>query len=129
MILEKDDQANIEASEKFIEFFFRPDIYGAALANMQPGLFLPITESGMQSDEFFNHPTLARYKNILDNMFVSVGISSDYSFIYEKRHPAAGEIGVSYPLAAVMEKVASEAMTVEEAVKWGQNMMERLAED
>lgn len=129
MILEKDDQAKIEASEKFIEFFFRPDIYGAALANMQPGLFLPITESGMQSDEFFNHPTLARYKDILDNMFVSVGISSDYSFIYEKRHPAAGEIGVSYPLAAVMEKVASEAMTVEEAVKWGQNMMERLAED
>lgn len=128
MILEKDDQAKIEASEKFIEFFFRPDMYGAALANMQPGLFLPITELGMESEDFFNHPTIARYEEIMKTMFKAVETGTLYGFEYEKRHPAAGEIGVSFPLAAVMERIASGAMTVEQAVEWGQKNMERMAE-
>ncbi|MDD3427674.1 MAG: extracellular solute-binding protein, partial [Caldisericia bacterium] len=129
MILEREDQAKIEASKKFIEFFFRPNMYGAALANMQPGLFLPITELGMQSEEFLKHATIARYGEIMNNMFKSVETSSHYCFLHEKRHPAAGKIGVSYPLAAVMQRIASDTMTVEQAVEWGQKMMEELAED
>lgn len=123
------DKAKQEACAKFIEFFFRPDNYGWFLANMQPGLALPITETGMASKEFWEHPILARFEDIMNAQLEQVWTGSLFGFEYEKRNPYVGEIGVSFILAETLQRAVTKQLTVEKAVEWGHNRMLSITED
>lgn len=127
MILTKDADKQA-ACKEFISFFMGEEIYGKTLASMQPGLMLPVTETGMNSKEYFEHPTHVRFKSILDAEFDQVKTGSLYGFKFEKRNEFVGEIGVSYVLGETLQRVVSGQLSPADAVKWGEEHMKSLTE-
>lgn len=126
MIFTEDEQKRA-ASEEFIRFLFRPDNYGRWLAEMQPGLFMPITETGMNSDGFWNHPTIQNYEEIVRMTLEQVETGSRYGFEYETRNPHVGEIEQSFLLAETFHRAAIGELSVTEAVEWGHQQMLNIA--
>ncbi len=122
------DAAKKDACEKFIEFFFRPEIYGLTMAAMQPGLTLPITKTGMESPDFLEDPILTRYSLVMENTLKQVHTGSLYGFMHEVRNPAVGEIGVNWVPGETFQRIVSKQMTVKQAVEWGHNRMLSIAE-
>jgi multiple sugar transport system substrate-binding protein len=123
MMIFTKDKAKRQACEKFLEFFFRDDNYGLTLANMQPGLYLPITETGMKSEAYFQNPVIKRFNKVIDAEFAQVKTGSLFGFEYPKRNQFVGEIGTSYILGETLQRAVSKQLTPEKAVEWGFNKM------
>ena len=123
MMIFTKDRAKRAACEKFLEYFFEPENYGLTLATMQPGLYLPITESGMKSTAYFQNPVIKRFSKVIDAEFAQVGTGSLPGFEYPKRNPFVGEIGASYILGESLQRAVSKQLTPEQAVEWGYNKM------
>lgn len=104
------------------------EVYGGALANMEPGLMLPITESGMNSEDFFDQEINAMYADIIKAELEQVKTGSLYGFKYPVRNEYAGEIGVSYILGGTLERVVSGTLSPADAVAWGEEQMLALCE-
>ena len=58
MLLSK-DEAKQEAAKKFLAYLLEPDNYGRFL-NMEPGLFLPVTEDGAKAETFWSDPVVSQ---------------------------------------------------------------------
>lgn len=123
MMVFTEDPDKQAACFEFIKFFMSKEIYGKTLANLQPGLCLPVTETGMNSKEYFENPTQVRFKSIIDAEFNQVKTGSLYGFKFEKRSDFAGEIGVSFLLGETLQRVVSGQLSPADAVKWGEEQM------
>ena len=66
MIMTK-DAAKMEASKKFLSFLMEPGNYGRFI-NMEPGLFLQITESGSKDSTFWDDPIAVKYKSQIEKI-------------------------------------------------------------
>ncbi len=128
LMIFSDDPAIQQICKDFILYFMSAEMYGKALSNMEPGLMLPITETGMQSDDFFNQEINAKYANIIKAELEQVKTGSLYGFKYPVRSAYAGEIGVSYLLGGTLERVVSGTMSPADAVAWGEEQMIALCE-
>ena len=117
------DRAKRAACEKFLEYMFQEKNYGRHLANMQPGLFLPITQLNVNSKDYFEQPTMKRFRQIVDAELQQVKTGTLFGFEYPQRNPYVGEIGVSFILAETLQRTVSKQMTPEKAVEWGNNKM------
>ncbi|MFO7632198.1 MAG: sugar ABC transporter substrate-binding protein, partial [Caldilinea sp.] len=62
-----EDVAKQEAAKEFLRFLLTPGNYGRFL-NMEPGLFLPVTEAGSADETFWNDPLAVKYKSQIETM-------------------------------------------------------------
>lgn len=118
-----DNQERKEASLQFIRYLATPEVNAYMLANMQPGLYMPVTEASAQSEIFWEQPVLQRYK---ESIQLAMDLTKDtvvFGFNHEKPHSEIAAIDGENMLAQVAQKVCVDNMDPAEAVAWGEQRM------
>jgi multiple sugar transport system substrate-binding protein len=120
------DRAKQQAIADFILFWMEPDRYGRFLAEAEPGLYIPVTKAGMESQSFWRHPLIAKYRPMILLGIEATRTENSYNIGIEPRTPfnaRAGVIEGSLVLADVVQKVAFGGMTPAQAAKWGEEQI------
>jgi multiple sugar transport system substrate-binding protein len=125
MILAK-DPAKRQAAEKFISFLLEPANYGRFL-NMEPGLFLPVTEDGAKAASFWNDPLAVKYKLQIETMIANSQHGMLFGFTTDKVFPSIGAISAQNILAETLQRIVIGGETPAAAVAAGQKEMEQAA--
>lgn len=125
MILSK-DPAKRAAAEKFIAFLLKPANYGRFL-NMEPGLFLPVTEDGAKADSFWDDPLAVKYKSQIETMIANSQHGELFGFNQGKVFPSIGAISAQNLISATLQKIVIGHMKPAAAVAAGQKEMEKAA--
>ena len=105
----------------------RPEINAILTAEQEAGAFFPCTEAAAKAPEYWNHPVVKRFKNIHK---VAIDALQDYATLYGFEYGkwvniSIGDITGADVLAEVVNKIVSGQMSVEEAVAWGDEEMEK----
>ena len=123
MILSQ-DQAKAEAAMEFIRFILNdPEVYGRFLT-AEPGLFLPLTQTGLESQSFWNDPIVSKYRDVVEKTIAYSEYGALFGFTSGNVRPEIGAISQQNLLAQTVQQMISGGMTPEEAVRWGQEKME-----
>ncbi len=125
MILAK-DPAKRAAAEKFIAYLLEPANYGRFL-NMEPGLFLSVTEDGAKAESFWSDPIAVKYKTQIETMIANSQNGMLFGFTGDKVFPSIGAISAQNILAATLQRVVTGGETPAAAVAAGQNDMQEAA--
>jgi multiple sugar transport system substrate-binding protein len=123
-----DDPAKIEAAKKFIGFILEPENYGRFL-NMEPGLFLPVTEDGAVAESFWNDPLVVKYKEQVEIMVQNSTAGRLFGFTGGNTFPSIAAISAQNLLAQTLQMVVIDGMSPADAVAEGQQLMEEAIED
>lgn len=123
-----DDPAKIEAAKRFISFILEPENYGRFL-NMEPGLFLPVTEDGAVAESFWNAPLVVKYKEQVETMVQNSTTGRLFGFTGGNTFPSIAAISAQNLLAQTLQMVVIDGMPPEDAVAKGQQLMEEAIED
>ena len=126
MILSK-DPAKRQAAEKFLSFLLEPANYGRFL-NMEPGLFLPVTEDGAKAPSFWDDPIAVKYKSQIETMIANSEHGELFGFNQGKVFPSIGAISAQNLIAGTLQKVVVDHMEPAAAVAAGQKEMEKAAQ-
>lgn len=122
----KDKPGHLEATYEFIRFIMRPEVNYILTAVQEPGGFYPTTKAAMEAPEFWDDPIISRYKEMNKAAVEALDYASLYGFEYGRWvNLGIGDITGANILAEVVHRIVTGAMTVEEAVEWGQNEMEK----
>jgi multiple sugar transport system substrate-binding protein len=120
------DKAKQQAIGDFILYWLEPTRYGRFLAEAEPGLYVPVTASGMEARSYWSHPLLAKYRPMILQHIEASRTPSSYNIGIEPHavfNPRAGAIEGSLVLADVVQKAAFGGMTPAQAVKWGDDQI------
>ena len=120
------DKAKQQAIGDFILFWLEPDRYGRFLAEAEPGLYVPVTTTGMEVKSYWSHPLIAKYRPMILQHLEASRTPSSYNIGIEPRtvfNARAGAIEGSFVLADVVQKAAFGGMTPSQAVKWGDDQL------
>lgn len=123
MILTK-DPAKRDAAQKFIAFLLEPENYGRFL-NMEPGLFLPVTEDGAKAESFWSDPIAVKYRSQIETMIANSQNGMLFGFTGGNVFPSIGAISAQNILAETLQKIAIDGQSPDEAVVAGQARMEQ----
>ena len=127
VMLLTDDPAKQEAAKKFLAFILEPENYGRFL-NMEPGLFLPVTEDGSQAKSFWNDPLVVKYKAQIEIMLENSTKGRLFGFTNGNTFPSIASISGQNLLAQILQLVVIEGQAAEDAVATGQKLMEEAIE-
>lgn len=122
-----DDEAKIEASERFLAFLLQPENYGRFL-NMEPGLFLPVTVAGGEADSFWDDPLVVKYQSQVEQMLENSQSGRLFGFTNGNTFPSIASISAQNLLAQTLQLVVIDGETAEDAVAEGQALMEEAIE-
>ena len=125
MILAK-DEAKREAAKKFLAYLLEPENYGRFL-NMEPGLFLPVTEDGAKAESFWSDPVAVKYKSQIETMIANAQTGKLFGFTDGNVFPSIGAISAQNLIAETLQKIVIDGETPEAAVAAGQERMEEAA--
>lgn len=117
------DEAKQEAAQTFLAWLLQPENYGRFL-NMEPGLFLPVTESGSTAESFWNDPLVVRYQEQVENMVTNSQTGMLFGFTGGNTFPSIASISAQNILAQVLQAVIIDGTSPAEAVAQGQQMMQ-----
>lgn len=120
----------MDAITKFMKFIHRPDIYGWWMRTLNPTLFVPVHEEGMNADVYWEgahseEPMQQMVENQqnLDNMaypgFRDIHLEND-TYVGE----GIGAIEGSFPLGDIVNQLIVEDASAQEAAEWGQSHLE-----
>lgn len=123
-----DDPAKLEAAQRFISFILEPENYGRFL-NMEPGLFLPVTEAGSTADSFWEDPMVVKYRTQVETMVANSQNGRLFGFTNGNTFPSIASISAQNILAQVLQMVVVEGMSAADAVAAGQAAMEAAIEE
>lgn len=118
-----DDPAKQEAAKEFLRFVLKPGNYGRFL-NMEPGLFLPVTEAGAADETFWNDPMAVKYKSQIETMVENAKAGRLFGFTNGNTFPSIAAISAQNILAQTLQKVVIDGMSAADAVAEGQKLME-----
>lgn len=122
----KDKPGHLEATYDFIRFIMRPEVNSILTAEAEQGGFYPTTKSAMEAPEFWDDPIISRYEEMNKAAVEALDYASLYGFEYGRWvNLGIGDITGANILAEVVNKIVTGGMTVEEAVEWGHNEMEK----
>ena len=121
------DAAKIEAAQRFISFILEPENYGRFL-NMEPGLFLPVTQTGSEADSFWQDPMVVKYRSQVETMIENSQNGRLFGFTNGNTFPSIASISAQNILAQVLQMIVVEGMSAEDAVSAGQAAMEAAIE-
>ncbi|MCA9907530.1 MAG: carbohydrate ABC transporter substrate-binding protein [Anaerolineae bacterium] len=122
-----DDPAKLEASQRFISFVLQPENYGRFL-NMEPGLFLPVTEDGAEAESFWNDPLVVKYRSQVETMVANSASGRLFGFTNGNTFPSIASISAQNLLAQTLQLVVIDGMPAADAVAQGQQLMEEAIE-
>lgn len=123
VMLLTDDPAKQEAAKSFLRFVLEPGNYGRFL-NMEPGLFLPVTEAGATDETFWNDPLVVKYKSQVEQMVANAETGRLFGFTGGNTFPSISAISAQNLLAQTLQLVVIDGMPAAEAVAQGQALME-----
>ncbi|MBW7881892.1 MAG: extracellular solute-binding protein [Caldilineaceae bacterium] len=123
VMLLTDDPAKQEAAKAFLRFILEPGNYGRFL-NMEPGLFLPVTEAGSQDETFWNDPLAVKYKSQIETMVENAQRGRLFGFTNGNTFPSIAAISAQNLLAQTLQMVVIDGEPAAEAVQAGQQLME-----
>ena len=118
-----DDPAKQEAAYAFLSFLLEPENYGRFL-NMEPGLYLPVTEDGSTADSYWQDPTVVKYQSQIETMLENSRNGMLFGFTGGHTFPSIAQISAENLLAQTLQSVAIEGMPAADAVAAGQQAME-----
>lgn len=127
VMLLTDDPAKQEAAKKFLAFILEPENYGRFL-NMEPGLFLPVTEDGSQAKSFWEDPLVVKYKAQIETMLENSTKGRLFGFTNGNTFPSIASISGQNLLAQILQLVVIEGQAAADAVATGQELMEEAIE-
>ena len=117
---------HLEATYDFIRFIMRPDINYLLTAVQEPGGFYPVTIAAQEAPEFWADPIISRYEEMNRAAMEALADASLYGFEYGRWvNLGIGDITGANILAEVVNRIVTGGMTVEDAVEWGHNEMEK----
>jgi multiple sugar transport system substrate-binding protein len=125
-VLFTDDPDKHEAAKQFLLYLHKPGVYGRWLATMQPLLFLPLTEAGLEDQSFYEHETVQFYGSEVPRIMESVNYATDFGNLYDEPARDWGPISGDLTLPQVLQKIAFDGMSPADAVKWGEDRMREL---
>lgn len=128
VMLLTDDPAKQEAAKKFISFILEPENYGRFL-NMEPGLFLPVTEDGSQAESFWNDPMVVKYKSQIEVMLENSTKGRLFGFTNGNTFPSIASISAQNLLAQTLQLVVIDGKPAADAVAEGQSLMEEAIQE
>ena len=123
VMLLTDDAAKMDAAKKFLSFLLTPGNYGRFL-NMEPGLFLPVTEAGAADETLWNDPLVIKYKSQVEQMVANAENGRLFGFTNGNTFPSISAISAQNLIAQTMQMVVIDGMPAAEAVAAGQALME-----
>ena len=123
IMLLTEDPAEQEAAKEFLRFVLKPGNYGRFL-NMEPGLFLPVTEAGSTDETFWNDPVAVKYKSQIEAMVENAKNGRLFGFTNGNTFPSIAAISAQNLLAQTLQKVVIDGMPAADAVAEGQKDME-----
>ena len=118
-----DDPAKQEAAYAFLSFLLEPENYGRFL-NMEPGLYLPVTEDGSTADSYWQDPTVVKYQSQIETMLENSRNGMLFGFTGGHTFPSIAQISAQNLLAQTLQSVTLEGMPAADAVAAGQQAME-----
>ncbi len=127
VMLLTDDAAKQEAAKAFLSFLLTPGNYGRFL-NMEPGLFLPVTEAGSTDETFWNDPLAVKYKAQIETMVENAKNGRLFGFTNGNTFPSIAAISAQNLLAQTLQKQVIDGMPAADAVTAGQQLMEEAIE-
>ena len=116
------DPVKLEAVETFLMFMHDPEINGEWLANMSPGLYLPITRAAMESKSFWSNELIAEREDDMRLAFETTADGNLFGFEHDP-HPVIGRVSGENLLGQMAGQLATGLMTPEEVVTWGADMI------
>ncbi|MDR9412056.1 MAG: extracellular solute-binding protein [Haloferacaceae archaeon] len=120
-----------DAIGTFIKWMHSEAVYGDWLAKTEPTLYLPVTKTGEESEDFWNHPVVSRYEPSVRAQFEALPDARIYGFrdIHVENDlyiPSVGLLESSNVLADVVQELVVNDRTPAEAATWGQETMQEL---
>lgn len=118
-----------DAISTFVKWLHQKGTYGEWLANTEPTLYLPVTETGKNSDEFWNHPIISKYEESVRTQFNALPKAGVYGFrdIHTDLYlPSVGTLESSNVLAEVVQQLIVNDKSPKEAASWGQNRIQEV---
>lgn len=128
VMLLTDDPAKQEAAKEFLRFLLEPENYGRFL-NMEPGLFLPVTEDGSTAESFWNDPMVVKYQSQIETMLDNSTSGRLFGFTNGNTFPSIAAISAQNLLAQTLQKVVVDGMPAADAVTEGQALMEEAIQE
>ena len=117
-----DDEAKMEASKKFLSFLMEPGNYGRFI-NMEPGLFLPITEAGSQDSTYWDDPVVVKYKSQVETMLDNSTRGSLFGFTNGNTFTSISSISAQNLLAQTLQLTLIDGKSPKDAVSEGMEIM------
>ncbi len=117
-----DDPAKQEAAYAFLSFLLEPENYGRFL-NMEPGLYLPVTEDGSTAESYWQDPTVVKYQSQIETMLENSRNGMLFGFTGGHTFPTIAQISAQNLLAQTLQSVVIEGVDPAEAVAAGQEAM------
>lgn len=118
-----------DAIGTFVKWLHSQGTYGEWLAKTEPTLYLPVTDTGQNSDEFWNHDVVSRYEKSVRTQLEALPDARVYGFrdIHTENDlyiPSVGTLESSNVLADVVQQLIVNDRSPEEAASWGQTRIE-----
>ena len=123
VMLLSQDEAKQEAAKAFLSWLLQPENYGRFL-NMEPGLFLPVTETGSSAESFWNDPLVVKYHDQVETMIANSQTGMLFGFTGGKTFPSIASISAQNILAQVLQAIVVDGTSPADAVAQGQQMMQ-----
>jgi multiple sugar transport system substrate-binding protein len=118
-----DDAAKLEASQRFIAWLMQTENYGRFL-NMEPGLFLPVTEDGAAAESFWGDPLVVKYRSQVETMVANAASGRLFGFTNGNTFPSISAISAQNLLAQTLQLIVIDGTATADAVAEGQSLME-----
>ena len=122
MVLTSDPDKQ-EAAAEFIRYILQPDVYGPWL-NAEPGLFLPVTEGGFESESWLSDPALTTWPECTELLQTQSESGGLYGFTSGRYESDIGPIAAQNLIAQTVQKVVVDDVSPEDAAAWGQAQMQ-----
>ena len=116
------DEAKMDASKKFLSFLMEPGNYGRFI-NMEPGLFLPITEAGSEDSTYWDDPVVVKYKSQVETMLDNSTRGSLFGFTNGNTFTSISSISAQNLLAQTLQLTLIDDKSAKDAVSEGMKIM------
>ena len=123
VMLLTDDPAKHDAAAEFLSFLMAPENYGRFL-NMEPGLFLPVTETGAAAESFWSDPVAVAYRSQIETMLENSRSGRLFGFTDGNIFPSIAAISAQNLISQATQRVVLGDEDPADAAAEVQEMME-----
>jgi ABC-type glycerol-3-phosphate transport system substrate-binding protein len=122
-----------DAIGQFVKYLHSEEVYGDWLASTEPTLYLPVTDTGQNSSDFWNHELISKHEGMVQKQFEALPHAKLYGFrdIHVENDlyiPSLGTLEGSSALAEVVQELIVNDRSPEEAASWGQDRLQEVLE-